>query len=427
MIQEKTGVRLRNVVRAISSTVDLINNNVTKHHERVTYIAYKIGLAMSLNNEQMYNLIMAASMHDIGVLSDDEESSIIHESIDCNVEQHADTGYLLLKDFEPLKQAAEIIKYHHHQWGENSDNVPVEGHIIHLADTIEIIINKELNILHQQQNILETVESLSGHMFCPDVADAFKIAFRNDHDWLALDYTNLEDIINMQCSNRYYELSYEELDEFSKIISYIIDFRSRYTATHSSAVAAVAFTLGRLSGFDDKDCNLLMIAGHLHDLGKIAIPPEVLDKQGKLTEAEYSIMRSHTYHTYRILNGIEGMETITRWASHHHERLDGSGYPFGLKDNEMTNGAKIVAVADVFSALEEERPYRPSMDIKDIKKLMSNMADNCKLCPATVSLLFDNIDKVLIIKNKSQQKALTEYNKINNKEISANEKELTAT
>ncbi|ADD67689.1 metal dependent phosphohydrolase [Denitrovibrio acetiphilus DSM 12809] len=419
MSDVKTGINLRSIVNAISSTVDLVNDNVTRHHQRVAYISHMIGQEMHIGDVRGYDLIVAAAMHDIGTLSDQEVTCFLHNVIDENVEEHAEIGYLLLKDFKPLSKVANIIKYHHHQWNggrghvAHNEIVPFEGHIVHLADTIETLIDKEKHVLTQKHNLIEIVRSQSGSMFAPDAVDAFLRAFENDYSWLALDDINFRTLIDKEFGEERQELSLDELSQFSKIISYIIDFRSPYTASHSSGVAAVAYALGRLEGFGDEDCKLLKIAGYFHDLGKIAIQPEILEKEGKLSEAEYAVMRSHSYHTFRILSEIKGFEKVTEWASFHHERLDGSGYPFGLTGKSISKGAKILAVADVFSALIEERPYRTGMSVTEAQTVMEELAHANKLDKSLVDTLISNITDIYKIRKISQAKALEEYVKIN--------------
>jgi HD-GYP domain-containing protein (c-di-GMP phosphodiesterase class II) len=415
----KTGVTLRSVVNAISSTVDLVNDNLTRHHQRVAFISHTIGEQMKISRERAYDLILAAAMHDIGTLSHDGESSELHNVLDQDVESHAETGYILLNKFKPLERVANIIKYHHHQWEDGKGHVaggkivPYEGHIIHLADFVDMLINKDVYILHQKKAILETVRSQSGTMFAPTVVNAFLEAFSNDYNWLHLDHLRLDEVIKKEFPEYVRYLTLDELIQFTKIISYLIDFRSPYTASHSSGVAAVAMSLGMLSGMDSYDCSMLQIAGFLHDMGKLSIHTCILDKEAGLSQGEFDIMRSHSYHTYRILGKIKGLETVTMWASHHHERMDGSGYPFGLKGEDISTGARIVAVADVFSALTEERPYRSGMNTDDAAELMKKMARDNKLDPGIVGLLLKNLKQVHVIRARSQEKALQEYLKIN--------------
>ncbi|MGC8574942.1 MAG: HD-GYP domain-containing protein [Caldisericum sp.] len=153
------------------------------------------------------------------------------------------------------------------------------------------------------------------------------------------------------------------------------------------------------------------IAGYLHDLGKLAVPKEILEKPDKLSTEEFNVVKSHTYYTYRILSCIPNFETINRWASFHHERLDGSGYPFRLSAFDLPLGSRIMAVADVFTALTEDRPYRAGMDVDKALKIIENMSQNNILDVYTVQLLKKNIAKVNEARIYSQTEALREYEK----------------
>ncbi len=116
----------------------------------------------------------------------------------------------------------------------------------------------------------------------------------------------------------------------TRIFAKVIDFRSPFTAMHSAGVAASAVRLARLVHMSDTECQMIRIAGNLHDIGKIAVPRSVLEKQSRLTPDEFDIIRAHSYCTYQVLDGLKGLEDIQRWAAYHHERLDGKGYPFKL-------------------------------------------------------------------------------------------------
>jgi HD-GYP domain-containing protein (c-di-GMP phosphodiesterase class II) len=418
-----TGISLRSIVNALSRTVDLVNDNVTRHHERVAFISYIIGKNMNLDSERLHDLVTAAAMHDIGALSQEEDGCLIHHKIDENVEEHAESGFMLLKDFEPFHRVAEIIKYHHHQWNDGKGHlsggsiVPFEGHIIHLADSIDMLVNKNLNILVQKDRIIDVIKSQSGFMFAPEAVDAWIKSASSDYFWLELEHADLESVIESSFPASVRELNFYELTQFAKIISFIIDFRSPYTAAHSSGVAEVSFQLGRLFELEPHTCEMLRIAGYLHDLGKIAITPEILEKNGKLTEDEFAVMRSHSYHSYKILNEIEGLEQVAKWAAYHHERIDGSGYPFGLKGNELCLGSKIVAVADVFTALTEDRPYRRGLPLLQAKKILDEMVFSQKLDREVAFVLFENITEVYKARKKSQVDAINEYLIINKNRV----------
>jgi len=126
----------------------------------------------------------------------------------------------------------------------------------------------------------------------------------------------------------------------------------------------LAKLLGSYFDFSEERCKKLMVAGYLHDIGKIAIDPSIIEKRGPLTDDEFNIMKMHAYYTGQILNELnvsEWFSEIVRWAERHHEKSDGSGYPFAMNNENLDQGVKILAYADIISALMEERPYREGL------------------------------------------------------------------
>jgi putative nucleotidyltransferase with HDIG domain len=139
--------------------------------------------------------------------------------------------------------------------------------------------------------------------------------------------------------------------------------RDDYTYMHSVAVCALMVALARQLGMDDAQCREAGLAGLMHDIGKALMPPEVLGKPGKLTEEEWSIMRSHPERGHRLL-GDSGTasETTMDVALHHHERLDGDGYPHRLQAEAITEFARMGAICDVYDAITSNRPYKAGWD-----------------------------------------------------------------
>lgn len=157
----------------------------------------------------------------------------------------------------------------------------------------------------------------------------------------------------------------EELDELNwgtlYALARAIDAKSNWTAGHSERVTELALKIGQVMGLNQKQLDDLHRAGLLHDLGKIGIPPEILDKAGKLTDEEYQLMREHVRIGARILEPIEAYSGIIPVVLHHHEYYDGSGYPDGLAGEGIDLGARIFTVADHFDALISDRPYRAGL------------------------------------------------------------------
>jgi PAS domain S-box-containing protein len=142
------------------------------------------------------------------------------------------------------------------------------------------------------------------------------------------------------------------------------DLRDPYTAGHERRVAEIAVAIGAELGFDAHRQEGLRVAGYLHDVGKMAIPAEILAKPGKLSAVEFALVKGHAQASYDILKNVEFPWPVAQVALQHHERLDGRGYPQGLKGDEILFEARILAVADVVEAMATHRPYRPGLGIE---------------------------------------------------------------
>lgn len=155
-------------------------------------------------------------------------------------------------------------------------------------------------------------------------------------------------------------------EAFSSMIAAIglaIEKRDPYTAGHQRQVASLAVEIGRMLGLDEGRLFGLHLGATIHDIGKISIPADILNRPGGLSSPEYAIIREHSAVGEEILHGIDFPWPIAQMVSQHHERLDGSGYPRGLQGDEICLEAKIIAVADVFDAIVSHRPYRPGLPL----------------------------------------------------------------
>lgn len=140
-------------------------------------------------------------------------------------------------------------------------------------------------------------------------------------------------------------------------------------------------------GYDETKCIKLKIAGLLHDIGKLAIPKEILDKNGSLNKDEFSIIKSHPYYTNIILNRFGEIGDIGFWACNHHEKLNGKGYPRGLKSKDLCEEDRVIAVCDIYQALIEDRPYREGMDFNRAFSILDKMVSEGLLCDKAVYYL----------------------------------------
>ena len=140
--------------------------------------------------------------------------------------------------------------------------------------------------------------------------------------------------------------------------------RDAYTAGHERRVAELATAIAREIGLNEDKIEGLFLAATIHDLGKINVPAELLSKPGKLTPLEYQMLQTHVQAGYEIIKGVKFPWPIAQIVLQHHERLDGSGYPQGLKGEAMLPEAKILAVADVVESMMSHRPYRQALGVE---------------------------------------------------------------
>jgi putative nucleotidyltransferase with HDIG domain len=155
------------------------------------------------------------------------------------------------------------------------------------------------------------------------------------------------------------------LDGTIDTLSSIVEMRDPYTAGHQKRVAEIAVLISEKMHVHYKTVSQISIAALIHDIGKISIPASILSKPGKLNEIEYKLIKTHPQTGYEILKNISFDPLIPKIILQHHERLDGSGYPFGLKSNEITFEAKILTLSDVIEAMLSHRPYRPAFSIQE--------------------------------------------------------------
>ncbi len=178
----------------------------------------------------------------------------------------------------------------------------------------------------------------------------------------------------------------------------VLDARDPYTYEHSWRVAHLAELIAKKMNIDEKWVDLIHMAAHLHDIGKVAVPDDVLNKPDRLTIDEFEIMKSHPRIGYNIVNKIDVLQETSLYILHHHERWDGRGYPCGLKGKEIPLGARIITIADSFDAMTSARSYQTGISIEDAFKEIKRCR-GAQFCPEVVDVfmkLEDEMDKILI-------------------------------
>ena len=173
------------------------------------------------------------------------------------------------------------------------------------------------------------------------------------------------------------------LHELVEAVISVLDARDPYTYEHSERVALLSELIARKMNLDESEIELIHVAAHLHDIGKVGVPDFILNKEGPLTKNEYNIMKSHSRLGYNIVKKIKLLEKTGPYILHHHERWDGNGYPNRLKGENIPPGSRIIAVADTFDTITSNRSYKKAFSINDAI-LEIERVRGTQLCPMAV-------------------------------------------
>lgn len=381
-------INLHQAVYSLSDALDLVGVTHIHHGKRVAYMAAEVARHLGWDNRRLDDLFQAGILHDSGVSKTYIHSRLTQLQWEDEAE-HCEAGAQLLNSTPLLAKLADIVRYHHTHWSalqklDLPEEIKWSANCIYMVDRVDILT---LNALKNQSNILlgkdETrrqVLEKSGDWFCPELVEAFLEVSASEAFWFRLESEHINGYTATWISheqNR--DISFSDLRGLVHLFSVIVDAKSTFTREHSDGVANLARYLGQLFNLSERNCEMLEMAGLLHDLGKLRVPDEFLEKTQRLTPEEYTIVQRHSFDTFNILKNIHGLQEVALWAGQHHERVDGSGYPYHLVKRELSLEARIIAVADVFQALAQKRPYRDALPAGQVMAILREQADNDKL------------------------------------------------
>jgi HD-GYP domain-containing protein (c-di-GMP phosphodiesterase class II) len=245
--------------------------------------------------------------------------------------------------------------------------IPVFAQIALLAQVVDVF-----NIANGPQAALQEVRNRQGTWFDPEIVAAFVDLQAEEGFWDILKDDGLPSLVldlEPAKATRYVDDDY--LDRIATAFAQVIDAKSSFTRGHSERVAVFTDMIAEQLGFSRERRRWLGRGALLHDIGKLAISNSILDKPGKLTREEFDVIKSHPVHSENILASISVFTDLAGVAGGHHERLDGKGYPRGLKNEEISLETRIVTTADIFDALTAERPYRAAMPVSQALSIMA--------------------------------------------------------
>lgn len=408
-------VDLSDMLLSISEALDLASPSLSQHQLRVAFVAWELAEALDLSQKDKETLFIAALLHDVGALSPEDKLDVRASRVE-SMDEHCAVGAGLLAQGPDLAEAAEVVRLHHATLPElevrgPDQRVALLAQIVLLADTLERSMDRRIYVLHQHGDLTAEIRRMAGCAIDRRVVEAFLLVSGRDEFWLNLVSPRLFAFLSERNPCRRLQLDLDGVRTWSLLVREIIDFRSPFTATHSAGVSASAGALARAFGLPEPEARLLEIAGNLHDLGKMVVPNAILEKAGPLSDEEFAVMRQHTYHTYLVLNSMKGLGGISEWAAFHHEKLDGSGYPFRIGAGGLSIGSRIMAVADMCTALAEDRPYRQGMRRDEIIDVLRDGVRRGLLDKAVVATLESRRDDIIDISDAAQREARNKFSR----------------
>ncbi|MFA9559010.1 HD-GYP domain-containing protein [Evansella sp. AB-rgal1] len=279
-----------------------------------------------------------------------------------------------------------------------------EGRNLIIIYTVVIII---LGVIYQSKLVLllqSGLITLTGYLISP-----LSIPFDMFFFILWFAYFMIGLAISLLISN--YTIKYNSSIELTKTLANLLDSRDPYTATHSENVANYSRIIAKKMKLTKNLQEAIYVGGLLHDIGKIVIPEQVLNKPDRLTDEEFSIIKQHPQIGYSTLKHIKPFQQsgILDMVLYHHERYDGKGYPKGLNGSEIPLVARIMAVADAFDAMTSKRVYR---EARDIEKVITEMEEKkgSQFDPEIITIFLEYINKNKeIFLNNTQEKSIAQY------------------
>ncbi len=389
-------INVHEAIYSLSDALDLVGVTHIHHGKRVAYMAAECGKKAGWQGQQLDDLFQAAILHDSGV-----SRTVVHEHLaqfEWELEaDHCHLGATLLASCPLLQHLAPIVLHHHTHWQDLEkldlpEEVKLLANCIYMVDRVDVlalgVAAKQQDILLGKEEIRQKIKAKSGLWFNPQLVEVLMDVSSSDAFWFALEGDHINGYLaTWLAHSQEIGMPFASLKSLVQIFSHIVDAKSPFTKQHSDGVAQLARYLGEKFSLPEKQCEMLELAGYLHDIGKLRVPDELLEKTGKLSPLENISMRRHSFDTYSILKNIKGMEEVALWAAQHHERVDGSGYPYQIAAAAISFEARIVAVADVFQALAQKRPYRDSLAPEEIFAILEQQVKMGKLDATIVSAI----------------------------------------
>lgn len=386
-------INMKNFIKALLKSSEFVEKGVygfpIEHGLRVSFGSLKLAKELNLSSESMFDIIILALFHDSGILIKEmfdivKRNKFNISKVLISSREHCILGEENIKYIPFLTSPKNVLLYHHENidgsgpFGITGDDIPLMSQIIFLMGSLDHVFNFELASKNNnlKDKMLEYCTGNIGKMYSQKVVEAF-LRMQSDYlYWNTISNGAIFEEIDKELKDYTIDTDYSRVLCMTSVFSKIIDLKSPFTSDHSSGLAKKMKRMIKYYKLSEIHGHKLVIAADLHDLGKIGISNDILDKEGKLTSSEFKEIKKHPTIAWECLKYIDGLEDINEWILNHHEKLDGSGYPRGLKDTEIDFNSRLLSCLDIFQALGEKRPYRNRYSKKKSFEIMSDMVNN---------------------------------------------------
>jgi HD-GYP domain-containing protein (c-di-GMP phosphodiesterase class II) len=395
----KYNLNIREVTYSLSGALDLVGIDDTLHGKRVAFMAAELAKELDYDNNIIDDLIFIGMLHDCGVSSTDVHTHLVTELDWNNSQVHSIRGFELLKATNIYEKYAVYVKYHHTHWKDLPETLTLLekelSNIIYLVDRVDALNAQMKNEgIKAVPKILEVLKKYSNDMFSDKLVKAFISLSLKNSFWFYLESEALEGYF-LDWIDKVEDESFDfyDLKNISLMFAAVVDAKSEFTSEHSVGVSSLARYLAELFNLNEESCEIIELAGLLHDLGKLRVDDTILNKTSALSPEERIKMNRHGFDSYVILRRIKGFKKIAYLASLHHETLDAKGYPYNLKESEIPFEARILTVADIFQAFIQNRPYRKGISMEDSFNLLDEMSKEGKVDLQIIEMLKNNLEE----------------------------------
>lgn len=348
------------------------------HSKRVALLSTEIGRLLGYDEARLFSLAGCALLHDNALTEYILSEQRGHQQM-LNLRSHCVLGQQNCARLPFPSPIDGFILYHHERadgkgcFGRAGDEFPQEAGIVALADRLDVRFHLQTIRGTQLPDVRRFIRDGAGTLFLPELVEP-ALAVLQAPILTRLTDGHIFDALSAAVPPLFSQISEAHLIRLSEVTAKIIDYKSSFTREHSMQIANKAWYMCGLYGYPQALRAEVFYAAAVHDLGKLFIPTAILEKPGRLTDAEFSTIKSHVQYTKELLTPIRGLEQIAAWAVDHHEKLDGSGYPDGKTADMLDFNSRLLACLDIYQAVRETRPYHPARSHADTMSILYDMA-----------------------------------------------------